>query len=364
VPWTDASKTAPKPGAVMGLQLPAKQGQAKRLAKLQPKNQDEHSDSTLAALSTPLPDAFALAPAPLGAATARKYTTLHYAAAECDKEVVLMLLASTPSALQTDLNRQDRCGNTPLHWAASVGSTDVVKVLLQCGAESETKNYMGLTPLEWAEKRNRTRIRDQQEELARIRDRELVKPIKSSDTKINSSDAKALLARSHGSCADKISMVDVLETVDYLKKRVEALEGAAGVVRLRRNMHHAMRKGLNLESFARDLTFADIDTLTMIQSQHGVKNPIKRIPKRLLLENNVIEPPHQNKTKVSNPWNAIENAPVVSEDGDYEEEEMWCITSGKGSNKQEWTNDSMGGSRTKQSAFLTQSMSAPAFGQA
>ena len=41
-------------------------------------------------------------------------------------------------------------GYTPLHWAAQKGHTDIVKALLQAGAEVDAKDEYGYTPLHWA----------------------------------------------------------------------------------------------------------------------------------------------------------------------------------------------------------------------
>ena len=106
-----------------------------------------------------------------GSERTKHYTCLHYAAAECHADVVLRMLATRQEVLRS-INWQDRTGCTALHWAASVGSLEVAKLLLQCGADSDVRNYMGLTPVEWAEKRNRTMMSDLEEVKAEIRTRE------------------------------------------------------------------------------------------------------------------------------------------------------------------------------------------------
>ena len=49
-----------------------------------------------------------------------------------------------------DINATNRCGHTPLHWAASDGRTNVAKFLIKAGIKVNTKNSDGETPLHWA----------------------------------------------------------------------------------------------------------------------------------------------------------------------------------------------------------------------
>jgi hypothetical protein len=132
---------------------------------------------------------------------------------------------------------------------------------------------MSLTALEWAEKRNASRIRDQA-------------------AAIESMNNRKLLSRSEGACADKIIMQDVLDTVTFLAKRAEALKAAPGVVRMRRHMKHALRNGdtHTLEGFARTLAFSDGDTLAAVRQRqlgaHGGRKVLS-VPKKLLVRNGV-----------------------------------------------------------------------------
>lgn len=50
----------------------------------------------------------------------------------------------------TDLNApaQDSKGNTPLHYAAGYGRTDVIAALLEAGCSGRTHNSKGHTPYE------------------------------------------------------------------------------------------------------------------------------------------------------------------------------------------------------------------------
>ena len=49
-----------------------------------------------------------------------------------------------------ELETKDKYGQTPLSWAAGNGHEAVVKLLLEKGAELETKAKYGRTPLSWA----------------------------------------------------------------------------------------------------------------------------------------------------------------------------------------------------------------------
>merc|ERR1711865_1234405 len=126
------------------------------------------------------------------------YTPLHYAAGECDIEVLQSMMDDEEE--RVDVNMQDQCGCPPLHWAASVGRIDNVQLLLEFGADDTITNYMGLTALGWARARNKSRIEDQLEQMAE----------KSSGQ---------FMDRDNGACADKINVKTLLETVHFLKQR-------------------------------------------------------------------------------------------------------------------------------------------------
>ena len=72
---------------------------------------------------------------------------LHQAADVGDSTTVLDHLIVL---LKHDVNSKDGYGNTPLHWAASSGHTNIVEHLLSKGAEVNSKAGDGRTPLHWA----------------------------------------------------------------------------------------------------------------------------------------------------------------------------------------------------------------------
>lgn len=60
-----------------------------------------------------------------------------------DPVVLLLKLGARP-------NRDDKAGNTPLHYAAQSGSLEVVRQLVDCKARVDTANLEGLLPLDVA----------------------------------------------------------------------------------------------------------------------------------------------------------------------------------------------------------------------
>lgn len=56
----------------------------------------------------------------------------------------------------TDLKLADKNGNTPLHQAAYLGLDEIVKLLIEKGADLNATNNAGKTALQLAEKRNKT----------------------------------------------------------------------------------------------------------------------------------------------------------------------------------------------------------------
>ena len=63
------------------------------------------------------------------------FTALHAAAASCRVEVATLLIAAN-----SDVNKKDEAGRgrTPLHWAAQEGCIDLIRVLIENGAEIDS----------------------------------------------------------------------------------------------------------------------------------------------------------------------------------------------------------------------------------
>merc|ERR1712137_1408304 len=57
-----------------------------------------------------------------------------------------------------DVNSLNDDGETPLHWACKVGSTEIVKYLLTHGASINAMDENGDTPLHWAAEENHTEV--------------------------------------------------------------------------------------------------------------------------------------------------------------------------------------------------------------
>ncbi len=61
-----------------------------------------------------------------------------------------MLLAFLIGSGQSAPNSVDAEKQTPLHWASGKGHVEVVKLLLEKGADLIAANSSGWTPLHWA----------------------------------------------------------------------------------------------------------------------------------------------------------------------------------------------------------------------
>jgi hypothetical protein len=175
------------------------------------------------------------------------YSVLHYAAAECDSDVVQALINGLGA--QVFVNRQDATGCTPLHWAASAGKLGNVELLVDAGADDSMRNYMGLTPLEWTQKRNRTRIADQ---LKQIGEKTL---------------GGKFMDRDDGACAEKINAHEVMATVSFLKDRKARAEDPVDIARVHRHMKHALARGHPLTSFSQQLLRYELPALDAGQAQ-------------------------------------------------------------------------------------------------
>jgi len=69
-------------------------------------------------------------------------TPLHLAVMVGRRDVVELLLSRG-----ADPNARDAAGQTPLHWAVGEGHVDIVELLLERGADPNAKDYAGNTPL-------------------------------------------------------------------------------------------------------------------------------------------------------------------------------------------------------------------------
>lgn len=80
-------------------------------------------------------------------------TPLHMAAANGHFEVIKYIIDQLPSqeVRKKAVNAVNDSGNTPMHWAALLGSLESVRLLLEAGADPLHKNLMGLDVLYQAE---------------------------------------------------------------------------------------------------------------------------------------------------------------------------------------------------------------------
>ena len=86
--------------------------------------------------------------------TAASPREIHEAAARGDAFAVKTMLSADASAV----NLKNATGETPLHWACIRGHRDVVRVLIEAGADVNVKTSEGWTPLHWAALKGQTNI--------------------------------------------------------------------------------------------------------------------------------------------------------------------------------------------------------------
>jgi ankyrin repeat protein len=88
----------------------------------------------------------------LALGSALRADEIHEAARQGNLEKVRALVDKDPTLIAA----KDKGGETPLHWAAFSGNIDLVRFLLEKGAEVDARNGRGLTPLAFAALQGRT----------------------------------------------------------------------------------------------------------------------------------------------------------------------------------------------------------------
>lgn len=81
------------------------------------------------------------------------FAPLHSAVSlSIDDDAGNMAVTMTNLLLSADANVEcvDHCGNTPLHWAARVGNSEVAQILILKSCALDLQNFMGETALHWA----------------------------------------------------------------------------------------------------------------------------------------------------------------------------------------------------------------------
>ena len=72
-------------------------------------------------------------------------TILHLAVIETDEDLIKCLLENG-----AEINAQNKLGNTPLHLAVRSGDSDLIQLLVSGGADPGIPNKEGDTALDWA----------------------------------------------------------------------------------------------------------------------------------------------------------------------------------------------------------------------
>ena len=98
-------------------------------------------------------------------------TVLHMAVGQSNKVIVKYLLTLD----YLDVNLQDEIQRTPLHWAAVLGNTDLVTMLLDCGADYTLGDKNGFRALHYAAQN------DSQQTVCAMLDKDGVKDIPDND---------------------------------------------------------------------------------------------------------------------------------------------------------------------------------------
>jgi ankyrin repeat protein len=79
---------------------------------------------------------------------ADNYTPLHYASTKGHLRIVKWLLDHG-----ADVNPKEKDGSTPLHIAAMYGHLETCRILLKCNADVDSQKHNGSTPLHQASRR-------------------------------------------------------------------------------------------------------------------------------------------------------------------------------------------------------------------
>lgn len=77
-------------------------------------------------------------------------TILSYASESGNPAMVQLLLDFSAVAVASPINRSDDDGRTPLSYAAAVGCRETLRLLLDCGADVNSQDTKGITPLMFA----------------------------------------------------------------------------------------------------------------------------------------------------------------------------------------------------------------------
>ena len=92
-----------------------------------------------------------------------KRTALHWAAWQGYENMVNVssMVIEKLIGLGADFNARDKWGNTPLHYAVKMGYTPIIKSLISYGTDPQIKNYLGVSPIDIAQRRSDDELQNQ-----------------------------------------------------------------------------------------------------------------------------------------------------------------------------------------------------------
>ena len=82
-------------------------------------------------------------------------TPLHYAVARGEQALIRLLLA-----WGAEINKKDLFGHTPLHEAVMLGKSEIVAILFENNARIDLKSVTGKLPIDFAENKSWSKTKD------------------------------------------------------------------------------------------------------------------------------------------------------------------------------------------------------------
>ncbi|RYP81628.1 hypothetical protein DL770_005836 [Monosporascus sp. CRB-9-2] len=128
------------------------------------RNATEHNRANVSAFSTARPNAYAFLTAGSNMALQDYQMQLMLLEHQNKKRLMARIMANSVAVMRllldngAEADSKDRDGRTPLSWVAANGSKEVVQMLLDKGVEADSKDNHGQTPLFWAAEKGHEEI--------------------------------------------------------------------------------------------------------------------------------------------------------------------------------------------------------------